>query len=131
MECGCGETGRRSGLKIRFPYGSAGSSPAIRTIGLLAVLATALVACAQDQEPQQRLAPDTLVRVGEDEAKSLDPQTVTDLASLRVAADQFEGLTRFNAAGEPEPGLASGWSRSADGLVWRFPLRDGARFSDG
>lgn len=29
--CGRGEIGRRSGLKIRFPFGSAGSSPAVRT----------------------------------------------------------------------------------------------------
>jgi oligopeptide transport system substrate-binding protein len=54
---------------------------------------------------------------------------VSDLTSLRVAADQFEGLMRYTGSGDAEPGLADAplWS----GNTARFRLRPGLRFSDG
>lgn len=100
---------------------------AARFIALPAIMA---IAACMDHAGERR-DPATLVRLTEDEAKGLDPQKVSDLASLRVAADQFEGLTRFDGAGRIEPGLASGWTVSPDGLTWRFPLRPGIAFSDG
>ncbi len=43
----------------------------------------------------------------------------------------YETLLRVDCRGSVHPGLAESWSSSRDGRVWRFTLRDGARFWDG
>lgn len=89
-----------------------------------------LLASCEDRT-RAPLPPDTLVRLSDDEVKSLDPQKASDLGTLRVARDQFEGLTRMNGEGRAEPALARAWTISADGRTWRFALAPGLRFSDG
>jgi oligopeptide transport system substrate-binding protein len=98
-----------------------------------AILCTMLLLISCDRDPAVDTAPglNRIVRLSDSEIKGLDPQKVSDLSSLRFAADQFEGLTRLDATGQAEPGLVENWAISPDGLTWTFVLRQDLRFSDG
>jgi oligopeptide transport system substrate-binding protein len=99
---------------------------------LITLFLLLLAACSDNDTGSRRIASaDTLIRLSDADSRGLDPQMVSDIASTRIAADQFEGLTRFDAAGKAEAGLSERWSISADGKTWSFTLRKGLRFSDG
>lgn len=97
---------------------------------LILILAFLLSSCAKSDAPGQR-KDDALIRLTESESRGLDPQIVSDLSSIRIAADLFEGLTRMSAAGEAEPGLAKNWDISGNGKSWTFHLRPDLHYSDG
>jgi peptide/nickel transport system substrate-binding protein len=61
-----------------------------------------------------------------------DPFYASDGETFRVSRQIFEGLVGFEpGTAELGPELATGWSSSADGLTWTFPLRRGVKFHDG
>jgi oligopeptide transport system substrate-binding protein len=62
---------------------------------------------------------------------TLDPAYISDAADVQLILQLYAGLTRLDETGEPYPSLASGWEVRADGLTYRFTLRDGLTFSDG
>jgi peptide/nickel transport system substrate-binding protein len=52
-------------------------------------------------------------------------------AGLIMASYIFDTLLWEDSTGNPIPWLAKEWSRSPDGLEWRFTLRDNAKWQDG
>src|SRR4026207_283141 len=65
-------------------------------------------------------------------AASLDPATALAGSRATTAPQMFDTLVQYrDASSDIEPGLATQWSVSRDGLAWTFRLRDGVRFHDG
>ncbi len=61
-----------------------------------------------------------------------DPATTLDGPGTVVARQMFDTLVQYrDTSSDIEPGLATQWSISRDGLAWTFRLRDGVRFQDG
>lgn len=122
---GRGEIGRRSGLKIRF-LRSAGSSPAVRTILTLLAIPLAIAGCNR--------RPDTghvVVSAVGDAPRLVDPSRARpDHADLLYADALAEGLVRFDANGQIEPGLAERWIVIDGGMSYIFRLRE-ATWADG
>lgn len=98
---------------------------------LLLLLCSGCTGDVSGASPDAAAPHGTLVRLAESEARGLDPQMLSDLSSIRIAADQFDGLTRFDAFGAPQPALAETWSQSVGGRTWQFALRPGLTYSDG
>jgi len=62
----------------------------------------------------------------------LDPATALDGAVPLIARQVFETLVQYReGSSDVEPGLATSWTVSRDGLQWTFRIRDGVRFHDG
>lgn len=99
---------------------------ALRSLSTAFLLLVGLPApgTAADQTPPLRLALPA-------SPATLDPHRMSAVADMRIAYDLCEGLVTSDALGRPVPGLAHSWTLSADGLTYRFNLREDARWSDG
>lgn len=62
---------------------------------------------------------------------SLDVSKTTDVSSFTVMNNTMEGLTRIDKDGKVEPGVATDWKVSDDGLKWTFNLRKDSKWSNG
>lgn len=63
---------------------------------------------------------------------SLDPATALEGSVPFVSRQIFDTLVQYReGSSDVEPGLATSWNVSRDGLSWTFRLREGVRFHDG
>ncbi|MFN2296370.1 MAG: ABC transporter substrate-binding protein [Candidatus Promineifilaceae bacterium] len=75
--------------------------------------------------PAKEPEPVTLDIAYESALPNLDPQHVSEKASLDLAESMFAGLTNFNhETNQVEPELAASWVIGTDGRTWTFNLRD-------
>ncbi len=65
------------------------------------------------------------------EPESIDPALITGQPDGRIAYTLLEGLTAFDSAAKPQPGVAERWELSPDGRVYTFHLRRDAKWSNG
>src|SRR2546422_5817304 len=63
--------------------------------------------------------------------KTLDPARISDIYSLSVSQQLFDGLVQYDHALTIGPALAEFWRASRDGLTWTFSLRKGVKFHNG
>lgn len=66
-----------------------------------------------------------------DEHTSVDPQIVEDVGGSAIIRDLFEGLYNQDADGNLIPGVAISHTTNKDKTIYRFTLRDNAKWSDG
>ena len=63
---------------------------------------------------------------------TLDPAQVVDGESAKICDMLYDTLIQYReGTTDLEPALAETWTRSADGLIWTFYLRQGVQFHDG
>jgi len=64
--------------------------------------------------------------------RGLDPAYVDDGESGKIIVNIYDTLVKYKAGStEIEPGLATSWKQTPDGLSWTFKLRKGVKFHDG
>jgi len=110
-------------------------TPSLLLVCLLVLTPIAVVrpiAVAKDKEPDATAAPAGTYRrpLGNDPA-TLDPARISDIYSLSVTHQIFDGLVRFDHTLTISPALAQYWRSSRDGLTWTFTLRKGVKFHHG
>ncbi len=101
---------------------------------LIATLCLAVVACGgRERETDLGVKNGTLLIGNGAEPLSLDPHLVTGVPENRILASLIEGLIAYHPTDdeEPEPGVAESWEHNEDFTLWRFRLRDNARWSNG
>jgi len=111
-----------------LPSTSRGGIRQVLALGLLAAVGGLVLALSASSS----LPPADFAFRNGAEVSTLDPATVTSVPEGRIVRALFEGLTvKDPKTVEPLPGMAESWEISADGLVYTFRIREGARWTNG
>ncbi len=109
-----------------------------RLTALLAACVLLAAGCASDGGDKARSAGQTAhpesvarLRLSGGDYGYPSPFAYVRGAGLIMASYVFDTLLWEDATGDPIPWLAKEWSRSPDGLEWRFTLRGNAKWHDG
>jgi oligopeptide transport system substrate-binding protein len=100
----------------------------------IGLLSAAVIACGGGDRVADVAARDGILLIGNgSEPMSLDPHLVTGVPENRIISALIEGLISYHPtdAEEPEPGVAEAWEHNEDYSVWRFRLRENARWTNG
>ena len=105
----------------------------MRKISVLLILGLALLAIVGCNGEGEVVDGASTIIIGlEAEPVTLDPTQMTDFNSSRAGMEMYDELLRFkDGTTELEPGLATDWEVSEDGLEYTFNLREGVKFHDG
>lgn len=106
----------------------------MRKLTVLLILSLAILALAGCGEGTEDAvdAGSTIIIGLQAEPVALDPAQLTDYNSSRACMEMFDCLIRFkDGSTDLEPGLATDWEISEDGLEYTFTLREGVSFHDG
>lgn len=95
---------------------------------IVVLLVAGSTAVAAPADPQR--GGSAVVAIGGD-PETLNLGITTGYAVGAVAASIFSGLVWVDARGEIQPGLATSWTISSDGLSYVFELRRGVKWHDG
>jgi peptide/nickel transport system substrate-binding protein len=100
---------------------------------LAASITTASGSATAASKPHSSSSAPTVVKIAWPEAvQSLDPDLTSEALPYDLMALFGGTLTTLSANGKSvEPGLASKWTVSSNGLTWTFTLRPGLKFSNG
>ncbi len=95
---------------------------------LLRILSTSALVALALAAPLSQAA--TLRWAAQNDILTLDPHAQNHATTNAILMHSYEGLTRYNAKYEVEPGLATKWSSISTTQI-RFELRKGVKFHDG
>ena len=99
---------------------------------LLITLVLSIVSVPLPAEADSHAKGGTLIFGRGGDSIGLDPALEEDGESFKVCDNIYDTLVQYKEGStELEPGLATSWESSEDGLIWTFFLRKGVTFHDG